>query len=58
MFVAGGRTVETCAAVLTLACAVDGNSSQAEAVKDYGKPGEAIELAIGYQPYYPNPGPD
>ena len=39
-------------AVLTLACAVDGNSSQAEAVKDYGKPGEAIELAIGYQPYY------
>ena len=24
----------------------------AAAVKDYGKPGEPIELVIGYQPYY------
>jgi len=26
--------------------------AQAAAVKDYGKPGEPIELVIGYQPYY------
>jgi len=40
------------AAFLMLACAVNGSSSQAAAVKDYGKPGQAVELAIGYQPYY------
>src|ERR1041384_4526010 len=27
-------------------------TANAAAVKDYGKPGEPIELVIGYQPYY------
>ena len=28
------------------------STAQAAAVKEYGKPGEPIELVIGYQPYY------
>ena len=39
-------------ALLALAVGIGGSPSRAAAVKDYGKPGEAIHLAIGYQPYY------
>ena len=39
-------------ALLALAAGIGGSPSRAAAVKDYGKPGEAIQLAIGYQPYY------
>ena len=35
-----------------LASILPTNIAQAAAVKDYGKPGEPIELVIGYQPYY------
>jgi len=38
--------------LLALAVGIGGSPSRAAAVKDYGKPGEAIHLAIGYQPYY------
>ena len=35
-----------------LASILPTNIAQAAAVKEYGKPGEPIELVIGYQPYY------
>ena len=35
-----------------LATGFSTTTAQAAAVKEYGKPGEPIELVIGYQPYY------
>ncbi len=32
--------------------AMTSSPASAAAVKNYGKPGEAINLVIGYQPYY------
>jgi NitT/TauT family transport system substrate-binding protein len=39
-------------AVLALTVAVAAVPALAAASKDYGKPGEPIELVVGYQPYY------
>ena len=39
-------------AFFALAASIFASSTKAAAVKDYGKPGEPIELVIGYQPYY------
>jgi NitT/TauT family transport system substrate-binding protein len=39
-------------AVLALAAYAGGGPAHAAASKDYGKPGEPIELVVGYQPYY------
>src|SRR5262245_17337106 len=39
-------------AFFALAASIFASSAKAAAVKDYGKPGEPIELVIGYQPYY------
>ncbi len=48
-------TVRRCLAAagfLALAAFSAGGAGHAAAVKDYGKPGEPIQLVIGYQPYY------
>ncbi len=37
---------------LGAACLLNAGSAQAAATKDYGKPGQPINLVIGYQPYY------
>jgi NitT/TauT family transport system substrate-binding protein len=39
-------------ALCTLAASTFTTPANAAAVKDYGKPGDPIELVIGYQPYY------
>ncbi len=39
-------------AVLALAAIAGAGPAHAAASKDYGKPGEPIELVVGYQPYY------
>ncbi len=45
------RIVFMCAAMVA-ACLSVPTGAKAAAEKDYGKPGEPIELVIGYQPYY------
>jgi NitT/TauT family transport system substrate-binding protein len=40
------------AAVIFAACLTSADTVRAAAEKDYGKPGDAIDLVVGYQPYY------
>ena len=40
------------AAAIGAAALLSSFSANAAAVKDYGKPGEPVQLVIGYQPYY------
>jgi sulfonate transport system substrate-binding protein len=40
------------AAVIFAACLTSADMVRAAAEKDYGKPGDAIDLVVGYQPYY------
>jgi NitT/TauT family transport system substrate-binding protein len=42
----------TLAAGLALACGTPTGPAAAAASKDYGKQGEAIDIVVGYQPYY------
>src|SRR5262245_1498991 len=50
----GARTVRRLgpAVLACLGCLGLAGPAVSEAVKEYGKPGEPIELVVGYQPYY------